>query len=161
MPGRVRLSQIPGDFQPIREIEDMGRRLEDEIIRPVMRAVLQRIPEEIRGWYPAIEVIEKGNRIEVKIELPGLKDTDVEVSVSDDVITVKGERKPDSGVKDEDYHRSEFSYGSFYRSIPLPSKIEAGKAEASLEDGILRVSLQRAAGAKSRKIDIQVKKETS
>ena len=147
----------PG-FRPVRELEEMRRRFEDDFIRPVMHAVWDRIPEEVKGWSPSVDVIEKGDTFEVKVELPGIKQTDVDVSVTDDVLTIKGERKAESGAKDEDYYRNEIAYGAFYRTIGLPAAADTRNIEAVYEDGILRITLQRPAGAKPKKVNIQVKK---
>lgn len=155
---RWRFPQGPGPFRPVRELEEVRRRFEDDLVRPIMRAVWERIPEEVKGWSPAVDVFEKGDSMVVKVELPGVKHEDVDVSVSDDSLMVRGERSPESGVKDEDYDRSEIAYGSFYRAISLPSSVETKNVEAVYEDGILRVTLQRAGGAKQKKVNVQVKK---
>jgi HSP20 family protein len=155
---RWRFHQGSRHSRPIRELEEMRRRFEDDIVRPVMHAVWEHIPEEAKAWSPSMDVFEKGDDFEVKVELPGIKQEDVDVSISDGKLTIKGERTPDSKVKDEDYYRSEIAYGSFYRSIALPSSVDTRNIDAMYEDGILRVTLQRAAGAKPKKINIQVKK---
>jgi len=148
-------------FRPVRDIEEMSRRFENEIVRPAMRAVWERIPDNMKAWAPAVDVVEKGDNIEVKVELPGVKQSDISVSVADDVLTVSGERKPDAGVKDEDYRRVEIAYGSFYRSVLLPARVDTKSVEAVYDEGMLRVTLQREAGAKSKKVNIQVKKGTA
>jgi HSP20 family protein len=145
-------------FRPIPELEEMRRRFEEDIARPVMRAIWERIPEEQKGWAPPIDVIEKSDNFVVKVELPGMKQEDIYVSVSDDIVTIKGERKPESGIKDEEYDRSEIAYGSFYRSVALSSSVDTKNIEAVYEDGILSVTLQKAAGAKPKKVTVQVKK---
>ena len=141
-----------------REFEEMRRRFDDDIIRPFMRAVWERIPQEVKGWSPSIDAFEKGDNFVVKFELPGMKQEDIDVSVSEDALTIKGERKPESGIKDEDYDRSEIAYGSFYRSVELPASVDTNKIEAVYEDGVLHVTLQRVAGAKPKKVTVQVKK---
>ena len=141
-----------------RDLEDMRRRFEDDIARPFMRAIWERIPEEVKGWSPAVDVYEKGDSLVVKVELPGVKQDEVEVSASDDALTVKGQRTREAGVKDADYDRSEIAYGNFYRSVALPSNVDTKNIEAVFEDGILRVTLQRAAGTKPRKVTVQVRK---
>ena len=153
--GKRRRGTAP--YRPIPELEEMRQRFEENIVRPVMRAIWDRIPEEQKGWAPPIDVIEKGDNFVVKVELPGMKQEDVDVSVSDDTLTIKGERRPESGIKDEDYDRSEIAY----RSIALPSSVDTKSIEAVYEDGILRVTLQRAAGAKPKKVNVQVKKGTA
>ena len=153
-----RFRQGMGTFRPVRELEEMRRRLEDDVVRPVMRAVWERIPEEVKGWSPAVDVFEKGDTLVVKVELPGVKQDEVEVSASEDTLTVKGQRVREAGVKDADYDRSEIAYGNFYRSVALPANVDTKNIEAVYEDGILRVTLQRAAGARPKKVTIQVKK---
>ncbi len=148
-------------LRPPRELEEMRRRFEDDIARPFIRAIWEHIPEEVKGWSPSIDVFEKGDNFEVKVELPGMKQEDIDVSVSGDTLMIKGERRAESSVKDEDYYRSEIAYGSFYRGIALPSSVETKNIEAAYEDGILRVTLQRAAGAKPKKVNVQVKKGTA
>ncbi|MEK7354302.1 MAG: Hsp20/alpha crystallin family protein, partial [Chloroflexota bacterium] len=118
-------------------------------------------PEEQKGWAPPVDVFEEGDTLEVKVELPGVKQEDVDVSVSDDTLTIKGERKQESSVKDEDYYRSEITYGSFYRSIALPLSVDTKNITAVYDDGILRVTLQKAAGAKPKKVTVQVKKSAA
>ena len=78
-------------FRPPRELEELRRRFEDEIARPFIRAIWEHIPEEVKGWAPSIDVFEKGDNFVVKVELPGMKQEDIDVSVSDDTVTVKGE----------------------------------------------------------------------
>ena len=158
---RWRQRQGPGSVHPVRELEEMRRRFEEDIVRPFMHAVWERIPEEVKGWTPSIDVFEKGDSFEVKVELPGVKPEDVDVSVADDTLTLRGERRPEGGVKEEDYTRGEIAYGSFYRSITLPSTVDTKSIEASYEDGVLRVKLQRPAGAKPKKVNVQVKKGTA
>ena len=116
--------------------------------------------EEI-GWAPAIEVFEKEDKFVVKAELPGMKEEDIDVSVVGDTLTIKGEKKAETQVKEEDYYCCERSYGSFFRSIALPSTVDAKKIEASYEDGVLEVSLPKAAEVKPKKISVSAKKKAS
>jgi HSP20 family protein len=147
-----------GPFRPVRDIEEMSRRLENEIVRPAMRAVWERIPDNMKAWGPAVDRVEKGDNFEIKVELPGVKQADIKVSVADDMLTITGERKPDAGVKDVEYRRVEITYGAFYRSITLPARVDTQNVEAVYEDGMLHITLQREAGEKSKKVNIQVKK---
>jgi HSP20 family protein len=153
-----RPGQSPGQFSPSRELEEMGRRFEDDFVRPIVRAVWDRIPREVKGWAPSIDIFEKNDNFEVKVELPDVKQEDIELSLSEDTLTIKGERSPESGVKDEDYYHSEIVYGSFYRSIGLPSSVDTRNVEAVYDDGILRITLRRAPEAKPKKVNIRVNK---
>jgi HSP20 family protein len=153
-----RPGQSSGQFRPGRDLEEMGRRFEDDFVRPIVRAVWDRIPREVKGWSPSVDIFEKNDKFEVKVELPDVKQEDIDLSLSDDTLTIRGERSPESGVKDEDYYHSEIVYGSYYRSIGLPSSIDTKNVEAVYEDGILRIILQRAPEAKAKKVNIRVNK---
>lgn len=156
-----RPSQSLGQFRPSQELEEMGRRFEDDFIRPIVRAVWDRIPREVKGWSPSIDIFERNDNFEVKVELPDVKQEDIDLSLSDDTLTIKGEKSPENNVKDEDYYHSEIVYGSFYRSIGLPASVDTKNIEAVYEDGILRITLRRAPEAKSKKVNIRVNKGTA
>jgi HSP20 family protein len=111
------------------------------------------------GWAPAVEVFEKEGKFVVKAELPGIKEEDMDISVVDNTLTIKGEKKTESEVKEEDYYCCECSYGSFSRSIALPSNVDAKKIAASYEDGVLGISLPKASEVKPKKISISAKKK--
>jgi len=110
---------------------------------------------------PAVDVFEKEDRFVVKAELPGMKEDDIDVSVVGDTLSIKGEKKTETETKDEDYYRCERSYGSFYRSIPIPSNVDADKIEASFEDGVLEVALPKSAKVKPKKIAVSAKKKAA
>jgi len=111
------------------------------------------------GWAPSIEVFEKEDKLVVKAELPGMKEEDIDISVVGDTLTIKGERKAESEVKEEDYYCCERSYGSFSRSIAVPSSVDANKIEANYEDGVLEVSLPKAPEVKPKKVTVSAKKK--
>ena len=111
-----------------------------------------RMPGEERGWMPMVDVFEKDDKFVVKAELPGMKEEDIECSVVGDSLIIKGEKKTESEVKEEDYYRSERTYGSFYRTISLPSTVDTDKIKASYEDGVLEITLPKLAEVKSKKI---------
>jgi len=154
---RPRRGIIP--WIPFRELEDMERRFDEAFGRPFLPAFWRRFPLEARGWAPNIDVFEKDDKFVVKAELPGMKEEDIDVSVVSDTLTIKGERKAETEVKDEDYYCCERSYGSFSRSIGLPSTVDAKRIEASFEDGVLEVSLPKAAEVKPKKISVSAKKK--
>lgn len=145
-------------WRPFRELEEMERYFEDLFGRPLWPAVWRRLPSET-GWAPAIEVFEKEDKFVVRAELPGMKEEDIDVSVVGNTLTIKGERKAESEVKEEDYYCCERSYGSFYRAITLPTNVDTEKIEASYGDGILEVNLPKAPEAKEKKVTITAKKK--
>jgi HSP20 family protein len=145
-------------WRPFRELEDVERRFDEIFGRPTLPSLWWRFPEET-GWIPALDVFEKDNKLVVKAEIPGMKEEDIDVSVVGDTLTIKGERKTEAEVKDEDYYRCERSYGSFFRSIPLPSAVDANKIEANYENGVLEVTLPKTAAAKRKKVKVAAKKK--
>jgi HSP20 family protein len=143
-------------WRPFRELEEWERRFDDLFGRS-----LWRLPVEERGWMPAVDVFEKEDRFVVKAELPGMKEDDIDVSVVGDTLSIKGEKKTETEIQEEGYYRCERSYGSFYRSIPLPSNVDANKIEASFEDGVLEVALPKSAKIKPKKIAVSAKKKAT
>ena len=119
------------------------------------------LPERRKGlleseWAPSIDVAETDEEIVVTAELPGVKQEEVDITIADDVLILKGEKKEEKEVKEKNYHRIERSYGSFQRSISLPTGTEASKAKATYKDGILSVTIPKAEEAKPKQIKIDV-----
>ena len=146
-------------WRPFRELGEMERRFEDILGQPFLPAAWRRIPMVEMGWAPAIEVLEKEDKLVVKAELPGMKEEDIDVSIIGDTLTIKGERKTESEIKEEEYYCCERSYGNFSRSIALPSNVDANKIEAEYEDGVLEISLPKAPEVKPKKIAVSAKKK--
>jgi HSP20 family protein len=94
------------------------------------------------GWVPEIEVRQNNGQFVVRADLPGLKKEDVKVELADNVLTISGERRHETEEKREGYYRSERSYGTFYRQIPLPEGAKTDTATAEFTDGVLQVSMQ-------------------
>lgn len=103
------------------------------------------------------DVVETADAIEVSIELPGMDMKDIEVSVSDDLLTIKGEKKVERQEEKKGYFLSERSYGAVYRSIPLPPGVDGEKAEASFRNGVLTIRLPQTPEAKAKVKHIEVK----
>jgi len=96
---------------------------------------------DVTQWTPAIEVKEQDGQLEVTAELPGIKESDVKVEVTDEGLVIQGERKQEHEEKREGYYRSERRYGQFYRVIPLPEGAAVDQAHAEFHNGELRVSI--------------------
>jgi HSP20 family protein len=111
-----------------------------------------------RAWAPAVDIFENDNNIVLKAELPGVDPKDVEVRVEDNTLYLKGERKFEKEVKEDNYHRIERSYGSFARSFALPGSIDSDKVQAEYKDGILSLSIPKREEAKPKTIKINVSK---
>jgi HSP20 family protein len=144
-------------WRPFRELDELQRRFED--FMPFWPA-LRRLPFDEREWVPAIDMYEKDNKYIVKTELPGMKEEDIDVSVSAGRLTIKGEKKSESEIKEEDYYRSERSYGRFFRSIDLPSDADSDKIEASFENGILEVAIAKTETARPKKVLVSPAKKS-
>ena len=145
-------------WQPMKELEEMGRRF-DESGRPALRAMWRRMPMEEALWAPAVDVVEKEDKFLVKVELPGVKDEDIDISITGDTLTISGEKSSDSEVKKKGYYYSESSYGSFSRSITIPSSVNMDKIEAVRADGVLEINLPKIPEITPKKVTVAVKKK--
>jgi HSP20 family protein len=92
-------------------------------------------------WSPQVEVLERGNQLIVRADLPGLTKDDVDVDITDDSIVIRGERRQETEENEEGYYRSERNYGSFYREIPLPEGVNANEAKANFRNGLLEITM--------------------
>jgi HSP20 family protein len=150
-------------WNPWGELAEMERRMDETMRYPLMTwrhpLLWWRVPTENMAWLPSLEMYEKEDKVVVRAEIPGMKQEEIDISVEDSTLTIKGERKAESEVKDEDYYRCELSYGRFSRSIALPSKVQAEKVAASYDDGILEITLPKAPEAKPKKIAVKAKKK--
>jgi len=112
------------------------------------------------GWgtsFPAADVYQDKDNVIVTAELPGLAQKDIELSISGNTVTLKGEKKHETETKEADYHRVERSHGSFHRVIELPVEVNAEKAKAKLENGVLTVTLPKSEAVKPKQITVDVK----
>jgi HSP20 family protein len=111
----------------------------------------------LTNWVPACDIYETGKEIVLKAELPGLAKKDVFVSIENNVLTIRGERKFEEEVKRENFHRVERNYGEFLRSFTLPAFIDANKIVAEFKDGLLLVLMPKKEEAKPKQIEVNVK----
>ena len=148
-------------WRPFRELEEMERRFDEIFGRSMLPSIWRRLPAEQMAWAPNIDVFEKDDKFVVKAEVPGMKEDDIHLSVEGDVLTIRGEKKTESEVKEEDYYRCERSYGSFFRSVALPSTVDASKIDADYEDGVLEVTLSKKPEVKPKKVAVKKKEKAS
>jgi HSP20 family protein len=114
----------------------------------------------VSGWgtsFPLVDVYQDKDNVIVTAEVPGLEQKDVELSITGNTVTLKGEKKQESEVKEENYHRVERSTGSFQRVIELPCEVNADKAKAKLENGVLTITLPKSEAHKPKQITIAAK----
>ncbi len=103
---------------------------------------------------PEIDVFQKNNELTIRADLPGMKKDEVSVDITDDAITIRGERKRESEEDRDGFYRSERSYGSFCRVIPLPEGAMTEQAKAHFRDGVLEVTMPSPPAAKGRRLEI-------
>jgi HSP20 family protein len=132
-------------WEPFGEVGDLRSRLDrmfDQMARPD------------RGWVPAIDVVRENGNLLLRANVPGIKPDEVKIEVEDGVLTVSGEHEESGEEKDADYVRRERSYGSFSRSLALPSGVDAGAIKATTKDGIVEVTIPLPPEASKDKVTI-------
>lgn len=112
---------------------------------------------EDRVVYPAIDLYEEDDKYIVKADLPGVTEKDVELTLHDNVLTIKGQKETHKEEKKKNYYRSERIYGEFSRSITIPGKIDSDKIAAEFKDGVLSIVLPKKEESKTKKIEIKKK----
>lgn len=112
------------------------------------------------SWAPQVEVIERENQLIVRADLPGMSKDDVQVDIDDNSLVIRGERKTEHEENEEGYYRSERSYGSFYRQIPMPRGVNTEDAIAEFRNGVLEVVMPTTNRAREERRQIEVTGET-
>jgi HSP20 family protein len=138
-----------GAFRDVSQLQNDLNRLFEDRVGPSRGT-------ESFGWAPPVDVFEDSEGLTFKFELPEVDAKDVQVSVEDGVLSVRGERKLEHEAKRENYHRIERAYGAFARSFTLPATLDAEKVTAEAKHGVLRVYLPKRAEAKLRAIQVKV-----
>ena len=138
---------------------DFVRDLQDEMSRFLTVSPLRKDGD--LGWRnffePEIEVREENDHFLVRADLPGIKKEELDIAVTGNTLTIKGERKTETEKKGKSYYYSERSHGAFSRTIQLPCEIDSDKVRASYRDGVLELALQKAESAKPKQIKVEVK----
>jgi HSP20 family protein len=137
---------------------DMDRMFEDFLGRRLRPFWPERWwpAESMKITTPAVDLYEEKDHIVVKAELPGMEKDNIEVNLSDNRLTIKGEKKQEEEVKKEGYYRSERSYGSFVRTLELPRKVQTDKVKAAFKSGILEIRLPKTEEAKKKETTVKV-----
>ena len=143
-------------LEPFREFTDFPAEMNQLFRRPLFPSTWLA-PKNGGQWLPEVDITEEKDRIIVKADLPGMKQEEIAVEVSDGVLTIKGERKRETESKEGKTYRVERSYGSFLRSFTLPAGVDATKVNAAYKNGVLEVTLPKLAEAKAKQIKVEVK----
>ena len=109
------------------------------------------------GWSPRLDVSETEDGLEIVADLPGMEKKDIQVSLDEDLLTIKGEKKEEKESKDKRYHTIERRSGSFYRAVRLPIEVKKDKVEATFKDGVLTLRLPRSKEEKRKVAQIEIK----
>ena len=138
-------------YRPFNNIFGLSRdldRMMDEAMGPWDRG------ENLRQWFPVTDVSETPEALTLRLEVPGLAREQLKISVEDNTLSVRGEKTQETSSEDETFHRTERSFGAFERSFTLPPYVDTNDVKASLQDGVLSITLPRRAEAKAREISI-------
>lgn len=150
-------------WDPIKELSGIQRDM-DDLFRRVFggltpTSLLRR--EAFRGeWYPAIDCYMKNNQFIVHADLPGVNPKDVDISLTGNVLTIRGERKSEVEEKKEGYLFHETSFGTFERVLTLPEGIDVSKVKATYKNGVLELTMPAKAEALPKKVNIEIEAET-
>lgn len=145
------LSQAVDPFRDLGDIQSEMNRLFDSFFgRPAQLGGVERV------WAPAVDLYETKDELVATVELPGLNEKDIHLSITGDVLSIRGERQWNQEVKQDNCYRGERWFGKFERTLPLPIPVQAGKVKASYRDGVLTVTLPKAEEMKPKEIKIDV-----
>ncbi|MBW2649019.1 MAG: Hsp20/alpha crystallin family protein [Deltaproteobacteria bacterium] len=144
---------------PFYSLQREMNRMFDDFFSDFSLAPFGTSVERFEKFSPSINVTEDDKEVRISAELPGMDEKDIDVSLTSDTLTIKGEKEEKEEDKGKEYYRMERSYGSFQRVIPLPDEIDTEKTEASFKNGVLNVVLPKIAEAKSSRKKIAIKKE--
>ena len=150
-----------GRLAPFHEMERMERIFDDFFRRPFSLLSPAQLFRRSQDWEefaaPSIDVFEENQNVVVKAEVPGIKKEDINVTFSENTITISGEKKKEEKVDNKDYYRLERSFGTFSRSFHLPAEVDSEKASATFKDGVLEVRIPKTESSKQKikKINIQ------
>ncbi len=149
------------ESRSLHPLEEMDRMFENLFTRGWLRPFRWDMPafEDFRmpfgGKVPRVDVIDREKEVVIRAEIPGVDKKDIEVTMTDAAVTIKGTTKKEKKEKKEDYFRSEISKGSFSRTVGLPDNVDGAKAKASFTDGVLELTVPKVKGSKRHSIKVE------
>ncbi|MGC9158219.1 MAG: Hsp20/alpha crystallin family protein [Terracidiphilus sp.] len=144
-------------WDPFREVVALQNRM-NSLFRDLNEG---ESPLTTAAFTPAADIYEDDKKILLKLEVPGIDEKDLDVSVENNTLTIRGERKFEKEEKEENFHRIERRYGSFYRAFTLPNTVDTDHVTASYEAGVLKLELQKKPEAQPKQIKVAVGKSLS
>jgi HSP20 family protein len=144
-------------FDPFRDLAILQDRM-NRLFNDAGSSALRRDDDVLsRGtWLPPVDIFEHDGKLVLKAELPDMSREDIDVTVENSTLTIRGERKLDSEIKQENFHRVERAYGAFSRSFSLPNKVDSTQISAEYRNGVLTVRLPFREEAKPRSVKVEV-----
>lgn len=147
---------VKSESRPMMSLRDFDRWFDEVLPRPFTPFFPRlRISAE-EELMPDIDMYESNGDIVLKAELPGMKKEDIEITLTDGMITISGEKKKDEEVKRKDFYKLERSYGSFCRSFSLPTEVKSEMVKSTFKDGVLEVHLPKSEEAKSKEVKVKI-----
>jgi len=148
------MSSMITRWDPFRDLS----KLQDRMNRLFQDSMQSRGEEGLMtgGFVPAVDIYEDEHNITLKMEVPGVEQKDLDIRVENNTLTVRGERKFEKDEKEENFHRIERRYGSFFRSFALPNTVDTDNINAEYENGVLKVTLSKRAEAKPKQVKVNV-----
>ena len=142
-------------WDPFREVVALQNRM-NSLFRDLNE---NESPVTTASFVPAVDIYEDDKKVMLKLEVPGMEQKDLDVSIENNTLTVKGERKFEKEEKEENFHRIERRYGSFFRAFTLPSTVNTENVQASYNAGVLKLELAKKPEAQPKQIKISVDTE--
>ena len=141
-------------FSDLVALQERMNRLFEESLSFSQRTKLE---PATRSWSPLVDIFETENDIILKVDLPGVRQEDIEVEVRDNTLFLRGERRRPKESKEENYHRTERPHGAFQRAFTLPSFVQWGKLKATYREGVLEVLMPKAKGTQPEHIKVDIR----
>ncbi|HPD56760.1 MAG TPA: Hsp20/alpha crystallin family protein [Smithellaceae bacterium] len=142
---------------PFYSLQREMNRMFDNFFRGFDAAPLAPYESAWGGFNPSVDVRENDKEFTIKAELPGVDEKDVEVTVTNDSVTIRGEKKEEKEDKDKNYYYLERTYGSFHRVIPLAAEVESSKAEARFKNGVMEIKIPKNQTSQTKGVKIPIK----
>jgi HSP20 family protein len=141
-------------WDPFRDLVTLRERMNRLFEDAVSTARTEEKDMISSSWAPAVDIYEDEKQLVLTAELPGINEKDVDIKIEDNTLSIHGERKLEKETREENYHRIERAYGSFYRSFTLPNHIDQDKIQAEHENGVLRIIMPKKPELQPRKVKI-------
>ncbi|MCM8778982.1 MAG: Hsp20/alpha crystallin family protein [Candidatus Omnitrophica bacterium] len=145
------------EWDPFRDLAEFEEEMQRFWGMPLIHWYPPKLWREERLWSVPLDIHETKDALVIKADLPGIKKEEIDISLHGDILTIKGEKKKEEETKDKHTHRLERFYGSFQRSISLPSYVDTTKAKASYKDGVLEITIPKTEEAKPKEKKIEIK----